>query len=328
MKIARPVVKGEEGGRGSFYSDCPMAGEQIQHLDDGRRGRAPDEPAAQGLRNLMNTMTNNAERLRRSTSRNTPSRDAFPREVMAHKKNRRLALGTNATLYFEDRLTMQYQVQEMLRIERIFEADGIQDELDAYNPLIPDGSNWKATFMVEFPEIDERTQGHLTQLVGIEDRRLRAGRRLRPRIRDRRRRPRSRRREKTSAVHFLRFELPPGTGRRAARRALLSPASTTTATASRSARSPTTFASPWSPTSTSFRRPINKCDRTPYLEKYVRTILISFCGVHDAYGFVAECRRPVRFSRQSAQLAKGLNGKRYEAGHVYGHLGPITWRTR
>ena len=95
-------------------------------------------------------------------------RNNFREEVMAHKRNRRLALGTNATLYFEDRMTMQYQVQEMLRIERIFEAEGIQEELDAYNPLIPDGSNWKATFMVEFPDIDER-KAMLKRLVGIED---------------------------------------------------------------------------------------------------------------------------------------------------------------
>ena len=94
-------------------------------------------------------------------------RDRFRDEVMAHKRNRRLPLGTNATLYFEDRMTMQYQVQEMLRIERIFEADGIQEELDAYNPLIPDGSNWKATFMVEFPDIEER-RAMLQKLVGIE----------------------------------------------------------------------------------------------------------------------------------------------------------------
>ncbi len=96
------------------------------------------------------------------------ARDAFRDKVLQHKRNRRLALGTNAALYFEDRLTMQYQVQEMLRIERIFEADGINEELDAYNPLIPDGSNWKATFMVEFPEEEERRE-MLTQLVDIEN---------------------------------------------------------------------------------------------------------------------------------------------------------------
>ena len=95
-------------------------------------------------------------------------RESFRDEVLDHKKNRRLELGTNAALYFEDRLTMQYQVQEMLRIEKIFEADGINEELEAYNPLIPDGSNWKATFMIEFPEVEER-QEMLTQLIGIEE---------------------------------------------------------------------------------------------------------------------------------------------------------------
>ena len=135
------------------------------------------------------------------------ARPAFREKVLAHKRNRRLALGTNAALYFEDRLTMQYQVQEMLRIERIFEADGINEELDAYNPLIPDGSNWKATFMVEFPEVEER-RAMLTQLRGIEDRiyvhvadfdRVYA---IADEDLDRSDD------DKTSAVHFLRFELP------------------------------------------------------------------------------------------------------------------------
>jgi hypothetical protein len=135
-------------------------------------------------------------------------RDSFREDVIAHKRNRRLALGTNATLYFEDRMTMQYQVQEMLRIERIFEADGIQEELDAYNPLIPDGSNWKATFMVEFPDIDER-KAMLRQLVGIEDRVwLQVGdlERIRPIADEDLDRDDD---DKTSAVHFLRFELGP-----------------------------------------------------------------------------------------------------------------------
>ncbi len=136
------------------------------------------------------------------------ARPAFRDKVLAHKRDRRLDLGTNAALYFEDRLTMQYQVQEMLRIERIFEAEGINEELDAYNPLIPDGSNWKATFMVEFPEVEER-RAMLSRLIGIEDRvyvqvadfdRVYA-------IADE---DLERADEtKTSAVHFLRFELPP-----------------------------------------------------------------------------------------------------------------------
>ena len=133
-------------------------------------------------------------------------RDEFRTRVIEHKKNRRLALGTNATLYFEDRLTMQYQVQEMLRIERIFEAAGIREELDAYNPLIPDGSNWKATFMVEFPDIEER-RAMLARLVGVEDAVwLQVG--DLPRITPIADEDLERDDEtKTSAVHFLRFEL-------------------------------------------------------------------------------------------------------------------------
>ena len=133
-------------------------------------------------------------------------RAEFRAEVLRHKRNRRLELGTNATLYFEDRTTIQYQVQEMLRIERIFEAAGINDELEAYNPLIPDGSNWKATFMVEFPDADER-RAMLKQLIGIEHKvwmQVGDGERIRP-IADEDL-PRSDD-EKTSAVHFMRFEL-------------------------------------------------------------------------------------------------------------------------
>ena len=134
------------------------------------------------------------------------ARADFRAQVLSHKRNRRIALGTNATLYFEDRLTMQYQVQEMLRIERIFEADGIADELDAYNPLIPDGSNWKATFMVEFPEIDER-RAMLKSLVGVEARvyvQVAGHERVFAIADEDLERSDS---EKTSAVHFLRFEL-------------------------------------------------------------------------------------------------------------------------
>lgn len=135
-------------------------------------------------------------------------RNEFRDKVMAHKRDRRLALGANATLYFEDRLTMQYQVQEMLRIERIFEAEGIEDELNAYNPLIPDGSNWKATFMVEFPDVAER-KAMLQKLVGIEDRvwlQIGESDKLRPIADEDLERDSE---DKTSAVHFLRFELSP-----------------------------------------------------------------------------------------------------------------------
>ncbi len=135
-------------------------------------------------------------------------RPKFRAEVMAHKKNRQVPLGPNATLYFEDRLTMQYQVQEMLRAERIFEASGINEELEAYNPLIPDGSNWKATFMLEFPDVEERRVA-LQRLRGIEHAvwvRVAGFEPVRP-IADE-----DLEREdetKTSSVHFLRFELTP-----------------------------------------------------------------------------------------------------------------------
>ncbi|NJO13269.1 MAG: DUF3501 family protein, partial [Gammaproteobacteria bacterium] len=120
--------------------------------------------------------------------------------------NRSLALGPNATWAFEDALTMQYQVQEMLRVERIFEADAIQEELDAYNPLIPDGSNWKVTFLLEFPDVDERRQ-RLAQLKGVEDRCWVqvAGQERVWAIADEDLERENE--EKTSSVHFLRFEL-------------------------------------------------------------------------------------------------------------------------
>jgi hypothetical protein len=135
-------------------------------------------------------------------------RNDFRRRVMEHKKTRQVSVGRHATLYFEDRLTMQYQVQEMLRAERIFEAVGIQEELDAYNPLIPDGTNWKATFMVEYEDVDERREA-LARLIGIEDKVWVqvAGFDKVWAIADE-----DLEREddvKTSSVHFLRFELSP-----------------------------------------------------------------------------------------------------------------------
>lgn len=134
-------------------------------------------------------------------------RDEFRASVLDHKKNRRLQIGPAANLYFEDRLTIHYQVQEMLRIEKTFEAAGIEEELDAYNPLIPTGTNWKATFMLEYPDVEERRQ-MLTKLVGIEDRVWveTEGRSKVYAIADEDL-DRSTD-DKTSAVHFLRFELP------------------------------------------------------------------------------------------------------------------------
>lgn len=133
-------------------------------------------------------------------------RENFRLEVLAHKKNRQLALGDNARIYFEDTLTIRYQIQEMLRIEKVFEVAGIEEELAAYNPLIPDGTNWKATFMIEFGDPEERAerlremrgiencinleiQGHgVAQVIADEDLERETE-------------------EKTSAVHFMRFEL-------------------------------------------------------------------------------------------------------------------------
>jgi hypothetical protein len=132
----------------------------------------------------------------------------FRSRVIEHKRRRTVPVGPNVTLLFEDRLTIQYQVQEMLRIERIFEPEGISDELAAYNPLIPDGSNFKATLLIEFPDVAER-QRQLAALRGVEDRVYAAVGSLAriyaiadedlEREND----------EKTSAVHFTRFELEP-----------------------------------------------------------------------------------------------------------------------
>jgi hypothetical protein len=136
------------------------------------------------------------------------ARADFRARVMAHKKNRKVRLGEHVTLHFEDELTMRYQIQEMLRAERIFEEEGIQDELEAYNPLVPDGSNWKVTMMIEYPDLNER-KVMLKKLIGIEDRVWVRIDEL-PRVYAiadedlERETP-----EKTSSVHFLRFELTP-----------------------------------------------------------------------------------------------------------------------
>jgi hypothetical protein len=136
------------------------------------------------------------------------ARKDFRTKVIAHKRNRSVALGPNATWTFEDRLTMQYQVQEMLRVERIFEAEAIQEELDAYNPLIPDGRNWKVTFLLEFPDVDERRE-RLAQLKGVEDRcwaQVAGCDRVYAIADEDLEREND---DKTSSVHFLRFELSP-----------------------------------------------------------------------------------------------------------------------
>ena len=135
-------------------------------------------------------------------------RGDFRAQVMAHKKNRQVPIGAHATLYFEDRMTMQYQVQEMLRVERIFEQEGIEDELGAYNPLIPDGSNWKATFMIEYGNEDERRQA-LAKLIGVEEKVwVQVGDQARVWATADEDLERTAA-DKTSSVHFLRFELTP-----------------------------------------------------------------------------------------------------------------------
>jgi hypothetical protein len=135
-------------------------------------------------------------------------RNEFRAQVLEHKSRRRLAVGPNMTWCFEDRLTIQYQIQEMLRAERLFEPEGIEDELAAYNPLIPDGSNWKATLLVEFADTEVRREQLMllrgvearcwVQVAGFEKVFAIADEDL-PRENE----------EKTSAVHFLRFELKP-----------------------------------------------------------------------------------------------------------------------
>jgi len=135
-------------------------------------------------------------------------RKEFRANVMAHKKNRRVHLGDHITLQFEDEMTMRYQIQEMLRAERIFEEDGIQEELDAYNPLVPDGSNWKATMLIEYPDTTERAKA-LAELIGVEDRiwiQVEGS----PRVYAIADEDLDRETDvKTSSVHFLRFELDP-----------------------------------------------------------------------------------------------------------------------
>jgi len=136
------------------------------------------------------------------------ARKDFRARVLAHKKHRTVALGEHLTLIFEDELTIRYQVQEMLRVERIFEEDGIRDELAAYDPLIPDGSNWKATMLIEYPDVAER-QAQLAVLRGIEDKvwiEVAGHARVYAIADEDMDRSND---EKTSAVHFLRFELTP-----------------------------------------------------------------------------------------------------------------------
>ena len=135
-------------------------------------------------------------------------RPEFRRQVIEHKKHRTVHLGNHVTLLFEDEMTLRYQIQEMLRIEKIFEEDGIQSELDAYNPLCPDGSNFKATMLIEYVNVVDR-KAALAKLIGIEDRlfiQVEGKERVYAIADEDLDREND---EKTSAVHFVRFELTP-----------------------------------------------------------------------------------------------------------------------
>jgi hypothetical protein len=136
------------------------------------------------------------------------ARNEFRAKVIAHKKKRTVHLGEHVTLLFEDELTMRYQVQEMLRAERIFEEGGIMDELEAYNPLVPDGTNWKATMLIEYEDVAERARA-LEHMKGIEDRvwvQVAGYARVYAFADEDMERENA---EKTAAAHFLRFELTP-----------------------------------------------------------------------------------------------------------------------
>jgi hypothetical protein len=133
-------------------------------------------------------------------------RDDYRKKVMAHKEDRRLELGDNLLLSFEDQLIMQYQIQEMLKAEKIFDAEGIEEELTVYNTLIPDGTNWKATMLIQYPDVEER-QKQLARLIGIEDLiwiQVEGFEKVYAIADEDLERDNA---EKTSAVHFMRFEL-------------------------------------------------------------------------------------------------------------------------
>ena len=133
-------------------------------------------------------------------------REGFRAEVLAHKQNRRVQVGQNILLVFEDEKTIRYQIQEMLRIEKVFEAAGIEEELEAYNPLIPDGDNWKCSMLIQYPDVAERRQ-RLAELLDVENRvwvQIDGAEMLFALADEDLARANA---DKTSAVHFLRFQL-------------------------------------------------------------------------------------------------------------------------
>jgi glycerol-3-phosphate dehydrogenase subunit C len=219
LKIGRPVFRQmaeHPGGEPDWIaSDCQL-GRTPHRTGHGDRGQAdrrqagpPDHPSAdrlrfEGVNPMMAKVTRDSLMTLEAYAKARPD---FRKKVIGHKKHRAVRLGEHITLLFEDELTVRYQIQEMLRIEKIFEEDGITHELESYNPLVPDGRNFKATMLIEYEDADVRRDR-----AGLADRRrgprLGAGRRIAARLCDRRRGPRAReRRDKTSAVHFLRFEL-------------------------------------------------------------------------------------------------------------------------
>ena len=186
-----------------------MAGHQIESgLENGAAADASVDAAQNGLRfvEIGSHAKTDTPGFDESGAILIPSAPSYAREVMAHKQLRNVQVGPNMTWCFEDRTTIRYQILEMLRAERIFESEGIQGELDAYNPLIPDGSNWKVTLLLEFPDPGER-RAALEKLIGIEDRcwvRVSEMERVFAIADEDLKRENE---EKTSAVHFLRFEL-------------------------------------------------------------------------------------------------------------------------
>ncbi|MEY3121191.1 MAG: hypothetical protein RI993_16 [Pseudomonadota bacterium] len=231
MKIGQPVFRQMGEAEPDYISsDCAIA---ARHIQQGMKPRqtvkhhplsllriaygetqnqplsAQSVPAAGSIShspgNIMPKITRDSLLTLEAYAKN---RESFRAEIMAHKKNRSVALGEHVTLLFEDELTMRYQIQEMLRAEKIFEDADIQQELDVYNPLVPDGSNWKATMLIEYGDLVERAK-KLTQLIGIENQ-VWVNVAGHPRIYGMADEDLDRTNaEKTSAVHFLRFELSP-----------------------------------------------------------------------------------------------------------------------
>lgn len=223
MKIGKPVFKQMAASEPDYISsDCAIAARHIQQgMGDNKAQKQhpltllriaygatlqqsnEEYPATTVHKKPMNKITRDSLMSLEDYSKARPE---FRAKVIAHKNNRKISLGSNITLIFEDELTIRYQIQEMLRVEKIFDEEGINHELDAYNPLIPDGSNWKATMMIEYPDAAEREE-NLAKMVGIE-RKIKVTIADYPPIYaiadedlDRENAV------KTSSVHFLRFEL-------------------------------------------------------------------------------------------------------------------------